>query len=222
MSRGLKESGLPKIDKLITYLKGVPALLFTKENPFSIFKVIKKSKTPAPAKPGQVSPKDIILPAGPTPFAPGPIISEFAAIGVKAGVEGGKVAVKSDTVVVKEGEPISEKLAGMLQRLGIEPMEVGLDLVAVYEKGTVYPKSILDVDEEKLLKDIATAASNAFNLAVEMVYVTKDTIEMFIQKAHTQAKGLALEADVLTSETVGELLAKAEAQAQEIGKVVKS
>lgn len=221
LERGLKESGLQGVEQLTAYFKGVPALLFTKENPFALFKTIKKSRTPAPAKPGQIAPKDIILPAGPTPFAPGPIISEFAALGVKAGVEGGKVAIKSDTVVAKEGQPISEKLASMLQRLGIEPIEVGLDLTAAYENGTVFPRSVLDVDETQILQNVVTAASNAINLAVEITYTTKDTVELLLSKAHAQAKNLAREANIITSETTTELLAKAAAQAQEVAKIAK-
>ena len=33
------------IDKLIAHLKGMPALLFTKENPFSLYKTLQKNKT---------------------------------------------------------------------------------------------------------------------------------------------------------------------------------
>ncbi|RLE46059.1 50S ribosomal protein L10 [Candidatus Woesearchaeota archaeon] len=216
----LKELKLKNGDKLIESLKGMPALLFTKENPFKIYKIIKQNKSPAPAKPGQIAPYDITIPAGPTPFGPGPIISEFAQLGIKAGVEGGKVAIKEDTVVVKEGEPIKEKLAGMLQKLGIEPMEIGLNLTLVYEKGTIYPKKVLDIDEKQFMQDIITAASKARNLALEIGLATKDTIEELLIKANRQAKQLAKEGNILTKENIGEILGKAQAQAQEIQKQI--
>jgi len=216
----LKELKLKNGDKLIESLKGMPALLFTKENPFKIYKIIKQNKSPAPAKPGQIAPYDITIPAGPTPFGPGPIISEFAQLGIKAGVEGGKVAIKEDTVVVKEGEPIKEKLAGMLQKLGIEPMEIGLNLTLVYEKGTIYPKKVLDIDEKQFMQDIITAASKARNLALEIGFATKDTIEELLIKASRQAKQLAKEGNILTKENIGEILGKAQAQAQEIQKQI--
>lgn len=112
--KGLGDLKLAGGEKLLENVKGMPALMFTKENPFALYKIIKKSKTPAAAKAGQLAPRDIVVPAGPTPFTPGPVISEFAALGIKAGVEGGKVAVKADTTVVKEGQPINAKLASML------------------------------------------------------------------------------------------------------------
>ena len=211
INRALKEVQKPGIEKLQEYIdKGMPALLFTKENPFALFKTLKKSKSRAAAKPGQTAPYDIVIPAGPTPFTPGPVISEFAQIGVKAGVEGGKVAVKQDAVVAKAGEPIKGPVASMLARLGIEPMEIGLNLVAVYENGTVYKASILDIDEEAFMKNLVGAATEALNLAVEAAYPTTDTTELLVQKAWREAKTVAIDGNILARGLQEEVLASAE------------
>jgi len=213
---GLKDLKLQNGEKLIEGLKGMPALMFTKENPFALYRIIKKSKTPAAAKAGQLAPRDIVIPAGPTPFTPGPVISEFAALGIKAGVEGGKVAIKQDATVVREGQPIEAKLASMLQRLGVEPMEIGLDLACVYEKGIIYPKSVLDIDETKFMQNLMGAAGGAFNLACEMTYTTHDTIETLLGKAFREAKEVGLEGGVMEPELVEEILAKAQREAQAV------
>src|SRR3989338_3340595 len=118
------------IEKMAEYLIGMPALIFTKENPFKLSRMLQKGKISAPAKAGQTAPKDIYVNKGPTPFAPGPIIGELGMIGIKTSVEAGKVAVKEDSLVVKKGEKIKPKAAEVLTRLGIEPMEAGLDLIA--------------------------------------------------------------------------------------------
>jgi len=123
------------IENLGDYFKGMPALVFTRDNPFTLFKILKENKSNAPAKGGQTAPHDIEVKAGGTSFAPGPIIGELGAFGIKTGVEGGKIAIKADKVVCKEGEVISSALAGILTRLGVNPMEVGLDLVGIYENG---------------------------------------------------------------------------------------
>ena len=204
---------IPGIEVLEDHMKGMPALLFTKDNPFTLFKILKKNKSSAPAKGGQIAPKDVVVSAGPTNFLPGPIIGELGAFGIKTSVEGGKLAIQADTVVVKDGEEISADLAAILSRLSIEPMEVGLDLTAVYENGTIYTKSVLDVDEEKVMADMQLFASQAFNLAMNAGILVKETIEPLLTKAHSEAKSLALEIDYLTKETVGNVLAKAEAQA---------
>src|SRR3990172_5298980 len=216
IQHGLKELKLQNGEQLLGKITGMPALMFTKENPFALYRIIKKSKTPAAAKAGQIAPRDLVVLKGPTPFTPGPVISEFAQLGIKAGVEGGKVAIKQETTVVKEGEPINAKLASMLQRLGIEPMEIGLDLACVYEKGIIYPRSVLDIDEDKFMADLMGAVSGAFNLAIDITFINKDTIETLLGKAHRQAKAVGIEGSVMEPELVEEILAKAQRQAQAV------
>ena len=207
------------IEKLESCIKGMPALLVTKENPFSLYKIIKKNKSQAPAKAGQVAPKDIVIKAGPTPFAPGPVIGELGAIGLKTGIDAGKVVIKEDSVVCKEGKPISDKLASILLRLGITPMEIGLDISGVYENGVIYEKSVLDVDEDKFLADLVSAGQNAFNLAIELGIPTKESTIALIQKASMQVRALAESQNIITSETLPGMLAKAKAQAETLESV---
>ena len=200
------------IEQLEAHLGGMPALIFTKENPFKLSRTLQRNKSPAPAKAGQTAPRDIVVNKGATPFAPGPIIGELAAVGIKSGVEGGKVAVKEDTVVAKAGEKISPKVAEILTRLGVQPMEVGLDLVAVYENGLIYGRDVLSVDEKEYLSRLSNAARWAFNLAVEAAYPTKQTIPVLLGKAHNDAKGLGISQNILEKGIIESLLGKAQMQ----------
>ena len=200
------------IEQLENYLGGMPALIFTKENPFKLSKTLQKNKSPAPAKAGQTAPRDVIVQKGATPFAPGPIIGELALAGIKSGVEGGKVAVKEDTVVVKAGEKIKPKVAEILTRLGIQPMEVGLDLVAVYENGLIYGRDILSVDEKEYLNRLQNAARWAFNLAFNAAYATKENIGLLIGKAQNDAKALGISQKIFDSGIIEVLLGNAKQQ----------
>ena len=202
----------PGIEELEKHLKGMPGMIFAKENPFKLYKKLQSSKSPAPAKAGQTAPKDIIVPAGKTPFAPGPIIGELGSIGIKSGVDGGKVAIKQDSTVAKEGDIIKPKVAEILTRLGIMPMEVGLDLTAVFENGVIYGKKVLAIDEKKFMEDLMNAAQWAMNLSVEAGYATKDNINIMITKSFTEAKAVALEANIISKDVIEEIVSKAEAQ----------
>lgn len=209
----LENSKKESAKELIPHLKGMPALIFTKDNPFKLFKILKKNKSNAPIKAGQTAPNDIIVPKGPTSFAPGPIIGELGALKIKAGIDAGKVAIKEDAVVAKEGDVVSQALAGVLTRLGIEPMEIGLNLSAVWENESILTKQVLDVDEDQVLADITTAATWAFNLAMESGFATKDTVVPMLTKAHMDAFSLATEQNIINDETKELILAKAERQA---------
>ncbi len=201
--------GIAELEKK---LKGMPALLFTKDNPFKLFKVLEKNKSSAPAKPGQVSPKDIVIPAGPTPFAPGPILSELNQAGIRAGIEGGKVVVKVDSLVVKEGDVIKQNIAAMLAKFGIEPMEIGLDLVCVLEGGTIYDKTVLAIDEKAFMEKLLTAARWSVNLSVETAYPTKETIKILLGKAFRETRALAVDQGIAEPDVMPDVLARAYAQ----------
>ena len=204
------------LEQLEGHMKGMPAILFTEENPFTLYKIIKKNKSKAPAKAGQEAPADIPVVAGPTNFLPGPIISELSSFGIKTKVNNGKLDITDDVIVAKEGDVIDNKLASLLMRLGIEPMEIGLDLVAIYENGTIFTKKVLDIDEDQFAADLDNCARWALNLSVESVYPTVDNAEILVTKAFKDAKGLGMEANILADGTVKEIIGKAHNQMQSV------
>jgi len=204
------------VDEIKEHLKGMPALIFSKIDSFKLYKLLKQSKSEAPAKPNQTAPKDIVVKAGKTSFMPGPIISELSSVGIKSGVEDGKVAIKEDCVVCKEGDKINMVLAGLLTRLNIKPMEIGLNLVATFEKGVIFKKSVLDIDEEKFLADITKAALESFNLSVETGYFTKENVDVIIQSIFYSCKALAEESGFMADVVLEDMLAGAERSAKSL------
>ena len=206
------ESKYSGISELVKKATGVVGLVFTNDNPFTLFKFVQKNKSSAPAKAGAVAPKDIIVPAGPTSFSPGPIIGELGAFKIKAGINAGKVEIKEDSLVAKEGDEISEGLAGILTRLGIEPMEVGLNIKAIYEEGTIYGRDVLDVDSDAILENLKGAASESFHLALGLSYATSETVPVLLGQGARESLALGLEIAHPAAETIKQLLAKADSQ----------
>jgi len=206
----------PGIEAILPHLKGMPALLFAKDNPFSLHKTLQKNKSSAPARAGQVALRDIIVPAGATSFAPGPVIGELGQAGIKAGIEGGKVVIKQDSVAVKAGQVIKPNVAAILTRLGIEPMEIGLDLTAAYEHGIIYTHDVLFIDETVFLGKLTRAATWAFNLAMDTAFPTKTTTILLVTKAFGDAKALAISQGILADKVVNDVLAKAYREMQAV------
>ena len=198
---------------LLEQLEGQPALLLTEMNPFKLYKFLEKNKSNAPAKPGDIAPQDIEVKAGPTDLMPGPAISALSGVGIPAKVQEGKIAVLRDKVVVEAGKEISADLASVLQMLKMKPMKVGLDLRVAFEDGILYGKDVLAVDEQEILNNMIAGYHNAFNLAYNSGFPTADTTEMMITNAFREAKTLALEINFVSKETIEEILAKAKRQA---------
>ena len=200
-------------DQLKEKLRGIPALLFTNEDPFLLYKKLEKSKASAAAKPGQTAPNDLGVEAGETPFAPGPMIGELGMLGLKTEVKDGKIHIRDEKILVKEGEEISEQVASLLTKMGVEPMKVGLNLLLTYENGEILEKSVLSVDEEEYINNIKTAHTESFALAMHLGILNSETVKPLITKAQRESLALADSANIVTSENVGKVLAKAEAEA---------
>ena len=204
----------PNIDKLISKMRGMVALVLTNDNPFKLAKILNDAKSPAAAKPGQIAPNDVKVPAGATSFPPGPVIGELGMIGIKTSVEAGKVAVKEDKIVTKRGEEITKPVATVLARLQILPMEIGINLISAYENSEVFDAEILNIDEKEFNNKLTTAITDAFSLAYSITYVTKDNVELFIKDAYINACAVADKGNIITSDNATKVVSKAELQAQ--------
>jgi large subunit ribosomal protein L10 len=201
-------------------MDGQIAIVATEMNPFKLYKILEDSKTSAPAKPGTVAPEDIVVPAGDTGFEPGPFLGELQQAGIPAKVDKGKITVQKDTVVVKEGEEVSKIVAATLSRLDINPMEVGIDLKAVYEEGSVYTSDVLAIDEEQTLADVQNAVRNAFNLSVNAAIPTKETTSTIITLAYTRAVNVGVAGAIMTAETSEPIIGLAQAKMMAIASEV--
>lgn len=216
IARALESANKAGAEELAKKVVGMPALMFSELNPFELYSIVKKNRTPAAAKAGQIAPCNILVPAGPTPFTPGPIISQLSGLGIKASIDAGKVVIKSDTLVLKKGEQFKLALTGVLSALGISPMEVGLNVLVALEGGRVYSADVLDVDLDKFASNLRLACLDSFKLAIERGILNSETAMFLITKAELDAKKLAIGADILTPETAAITLAKIEAQAQSL------
>jgi large subunit ribosomal protein L10 len=206
------EKQIKGISDLKDIISGQSAIITTDMNPFKLFSKLKSSRTMAPAKGGETAAHDIEIKAGDTPFKPGPVVGELQKAGIPAAIQEGKVVIKTDKVLVPEGEKISADLAQMLTRLEIFPIEIGMDLFGAFEAGTLFKPDVLDIDTDVFIGNMKTASGNAFGLALEIGWVSKQTIEPLIMKARSNALALALEQGIINKETIKNLISKANNQ----------
>ncbi|TQD28215.1 50S ribosomal protein L10 [Methanolobus vulcani] len=220
IKRALEQSS--EVKEMEEYVDVQTALVFTEQNPFKLFKTLEKSKSPSPIKAGAIAPRDIIVEKGPTSFPPGPILGDMQAAGIPAAIDGGKVVIRETKAVAKEGEAVSQKLAAMLTRLEIYPMEVGLDLRAAFENGMIFTPDVLAIDEDKYFSDIVLAAQQAFNTSVFAAYPTGENIKTLIAKATTESRNLGVNAVVLEPGIVDMLLGKAQSEMLSVASIASA
>jgi len=199
----------PGVEKLEEYLKGSNLFIFTNISPFKLSILFEKNKINLPASAGDVAPEDIVVPEGNTGMSPGPVISELSDVGLPTKIESGSIWITRDTVVARKGEVISAKLASILSRLGIKPIKAGLTLKAAYEDGLIHSGEVLQINLDRYVEDFREAVSFAYNLAVNAVYPTPETLPILLSKALNEARNLAIHAMVFEKETLPIVLGKA-------------
>jgi len=210
----------PAFRPLLDQVQDPTAILSAEGNPFSLYQEFLRTRSPTPARGGDVAPADIFVPSGTTSFKPGPIVGELQHAGFPAAIEKGKVILKRDTTIVKAGATISREVAGLLTRLEIFPLEVGLTLRAVVDGSTFYPPDVLSVDLEERRADLARAAAHAIGLAVELGYPTPQSMPRLLARAHRRALGVALATGYITKETIEPLFAKAMREAAAVDRLM--
>ncbi len=213
MIRALEKSTKKGMKDLIEFVTGPIAFVFSDQDPFVLSKFLSENKAAAPAKGGQISPKDIIILAMNTGVAPGPFISELAGLKIPSRVKGGSIHITADTVAVKAGDVISNAMAMMLSRLGIEPMELQLTLIAAYTDGEVLTADSFVIDLEALFNQVLLGHQYAVNLSVNTGIPTEETMSLIITKASMEAKSLVMTIGFFVPEMLNDFLSKANSEA---------
>ncbi len=182
--RAINELGLKELEKIVP---DQPAIILSNEEPFKLYLKIKSLKFDTFAKENDIASEDILVKAGPTDLNPGPVISEFAKVKIPAGVEGGKIAIKKDTIVARKNDKISKDLASILRKLKIKPIKISAEILWIYYKNKIYTKDLFKLVED-MPNLLVKARNNAINLSVFISYPTKENISILLSKAYNHAK----------------------------------
>ena len=215
---GLDDADLRKLEE---HLEGANLFLFTDLNPFKLALLLERGKVKTTAKSGDVSAMDVVVPEGSTGQPPGPIISQLNAVGLPTRIESGSVWVSKDTLVVRKGEVISERLAAVLSKLGIKAVEAGLSMKVVLDEGLIITGDLLKVDVEETRRSVEENNREAFALSLSICYPTPENVIMLLQTAHQKAMALSLNAAVPTKETIADLIRKAHMEMQGLNSAVE-
>ncbi len=219
--RSVMKFALEKTSKreLVGMLGEQPALLLADGgDPFKLYRTIAKNRSPAPARAGKVTSKEIVVPKGDTGLPPGPVVGDLQKAGLPAKIQGGKIVIDKDVTVAKAGDVVKKDIAEALIKLGIEPFEIQLNVVSAWENGLVIGKDMLELaaDDVRIRGELGCASSEAFALALECAWPSRETIKALLGTAGRGARAVSMAAGIVTKDNVGEMLALAQAQASAI------
>lgn len=219
--KALEKSDIPGIKGISEELVGQCLFIFTNMSPFKLNVLLAKNKIMMAARGGDIASVDIIVPAKNTGIAPGPMLTEFKEAGIPTKIDQGTIWIAKDSTPVKKGGVINEKLAVLLGKLDIKPVEAGISLFTALEEGLKYAEAEMVIDVEKIRNAFAQYHQEALSLSIEAAYVTPENISQILSKASQSARSLSIESGFMTDETKDQILQKAEGQAKALSSKAK-
>jgi large subunit ribosomal protein L10 len=219
--KALEKLNIAGIKGISEELTGQCLFLFTNMSPFKLNVLLSKNKIMMAARGGDIASVDIVVPAKNTGIAPGPMLTEFKEAGIPTKIDQGTIWIQKDTTPVKKGEMINEKLAALLGKLDIKPVEAGISLYTALEEGLKYAAEEMIVDVAKIRNAFTQFHQEAISLSIEAAYVTAENINQILSKAAQSARSVSVEAGFMTDETKEQILQKAHSQAKSVSTKAK-
>ncbi|MBU13379.1 MAG: 50S ribosomal protein L10 [Nitrosopumilales archaeon] len=204
------------IKKLKENLTGQCLFMFTNMSPFKLNVLLGKNKIMLAARGGDVASMDVVVPPKNTGIAPGPMLTEFKENKIPTKIDQGTIWILKETTPIKKGEIISTKLAALLGKLDIKPIEAGIVLNSALSEGVLFTENELVVDVDLFRKQISEAHQNAVSLSIEAAYITNENIEQILAKASQSARSVSLEIGYMTDDNKEQVIQKADGHAKSV------
>jgi len=161
----------PNLESLLPLVRGNIGFVFTKGDLTSVRDKIRAHKVAAPAKAGTVAPSDVIIPKGNTGMEPTQT-AFLQALNIPSKINKGQIEIVSDVHLIKVGTKVGSSEATLLLKLNIKPFSYGLAIKSVYDNGSVYDQSVLDLTDEDLLGKFRAGVQNIASIGLEIGYPT--------------------------------------------------
>ena len=219
--KAFEKLDVPGAEKMKEMLTGQCVFMFTNMSPFKLNVLLGKNKVLLVARGGDTASIDVVVPPKNTGIAPGPMLTEFKDNKIPTKIDQGTIWILKETTPVKKGEVISTKLAALLGKLDIKPIEARIVLNSALSESILFSEEDLVVDVDAFRDKIAQANQNALALSTEIAYVTEDNIAQILAKASQAGISLSVEAAYVTDETKEQILQKAHSQAKGVASKAK-
>ncbi|MFX1478570.1 MAG: 50S ribosomal protein L10 [Promethearchaeota archaeon] len=182
------ESKKANLDELAEHIPGQSSLVFTNLDLMELKKIFHDYEWMVPARPNEITPVDIWVPAGDTGLPTGQVISELnMTLKLPTRIINDTIHVREDTRTHKAGDLVTVKQAAVLKKLGIAPIESLIKIYFAWNDGEVIPEEILYMDIEQFKQDAVRAYKEALAILFEIPFYVEDMSEEYIRKAISEA-----------------------------------
>jgi len=176
------------LDEFANNIPGQSSLIFTNIDLFELKGIFLENEWMVPAKPNEITPVDIWVPAGDTGLPTGQVISELnMTLRLPTRIMNDTIHIREDTRTHKAGVLVNVKQAAVLKKLGITPIKSLIKIHFAWSDGEIIPEEILYMDMEQFKQDVATAYRQALGILFEIPFFIEAMTDEYIKKAVSEA-----------------------------------
>lgn len=179
------------LEALLPHVRGNIGFIFVKDELQFVKKTVEENKVAAPAKTGSIAPCDVIVPAGNTGMEPTQT-SFLQALNIPSKISRGQIEIINDVHLINAGQKVGSSESALLAKLDIKPFKYGLVIKTIYDNGSVYDVSILEMTDEVILSKFANGVKNIASLSLAIGYPTVASLPHSIVRGYKNVLAIAL------------------------------
>jgi len=187
-------SEMPQYERLLPHVRGNIGFVFTSGDLKDIRQLITANRVVAPARAGALAPLDVIVPAGNTGMEPGKT-SFFQALQIPTKIARGTIEIVADIKVVVAGTRVGSSEATLLNMLNISPFTYGMSVVQIFDSGTCFPPSVLDVEEKELIDKFLSGIKTIACISLALHYPTIVSVMHSLVNSYKNLLAISLATD---------------------------
>mmetsp|Transcript_74726 Transcript_74726/g.112632 ORF Transcript_74726/g.112632 Transcript_74726/m.112632 type:complete len:309 (-) Transcript_74726:52-978(-) len=195
MIRRVIRTEYEQFESLLPQLEGNVGLLFTDSDLVDLKDIVVNQKVAAPAKSGSIAPCDVTIPAGDTGLEPTQT-AFLQALNIATRINKGQIMILNDVKLLTEGEKVGASQATLLQKLKIRPFHYGLQVLSIFDDGSVYGPKVLDFNFDTLSTKISFAATNIASVALQIGYPCLPSVPHSLARGFKNLLALAVATDI--------------------------
>jgi len=185
----------PGLEKLLPQVVGNIGFVFTSEDLCEVRDSLLSNKKEAPAKSGAIAPLNVFIPPGNTGMGPEKT-SFFQALAIPTKITKGTIEILTEVHLLKEGEKVGASEAALLQMLNIRPFHYGLVINGVYDNGSLFSPSVLDITDDDIVKSFCAGIANIASVSLAIGYPTAASVPHSVINGFKNIAAVCLEADI--------------------------
>jgi large subunit ribosomal protein LP0 len=181
----------PRLEALKPHIVGNIGFVFTNEDLPTMRALIQENKVPAAARVGTIAPADCFVQAGPTGLDPGQT-AFFQALNIATKIVKGAVEIVTDVHLIPKGTKVTPSHVSLLAKLDIKPFYYQMMVISIFDDGTVFNASVLDISQDDLLKKFFNGVSIITALSLRIGVPNMATLPHSIARATQMLLAIAV------------------------------